>query len=304
MPSKIKFDMCDIDSWNNEHALVWHLSNNLCQGHLSLFLGSGISQPFLGLSWKELVAKLFASKHEKMPDCSLEDAATRFRYNYFANDTLGYLNAVGGALYSNSNLSFEILRRNDTLGAIGAFAMASLRGNARGIVTLNFDDVLELYLRYHGFVTRSVAEDIHWSGLADITIYHPHGFLPSSLNSSSYSSDIVFDKNSYGRALGGSGSKWREIIFSILRTNTCLFLGLSGADLQLTAWLADAVKDHPAIRANNLPYWGVAFSTDAGSGVKASWKDLGIFCMHVNDYHKHLPNFLFSVCQQAALSKL
>jgi len=292
-------DMSDIDSWNNDDALIWHMANQLRNGRLALFLGSGISQPFLKLTWKELVERTLASKGDTTAGLSPEEEISQFRFTHHEHDIKGYLDSVQQALYSKSGgVSFVSLRENPTLGAIGAFVMASLRGSAKGVVTLNFDNILELYLRYHGFVTRSVFDDIHWDGLSDVTIYHPHGFLPFD-TSEIRSNDIVFDKNSYGRALGQSGSKWREIIFSIMRTHTCLFIGLSGADLNLTTWLADVQKEHP-VKELGFPFWGISFTTSAKKGTYATWKDMGIYCKQLVDYENHLPEILFSVCQTAA----
>lgn len=293
-----RHDMSDIDSWNDDDALVWHLADQLRNGRLALFLGAGLSQPFLKLTWQELVERTLSSKGDTLSGSSLEEEVSQFRYSHYSSDTNGYLDDVQKALYSKSMVSFESLRENPTLGAIGALVMASRRGSAKGVVTLNFDNLLELYLRYHGFVTRSVFEDTHWDGLADVTIYHPHGFLPYD-NNEERSNDIVFDRISYGRALGQSGSKWREVIFSIMRTHTCVFIGLSGADLNLTSWLVDVQKEHPS-KDLGSPYWGISFSTSPKTGTYASWKGMGIYCKQLVDYEKHLPEILFSVCQAAA----
>lgn len=292
------FDITDIDVWKDNEVLICYLARQLRKGRMALFIGSGISAPFLNLEWGSLVDELLASKGMTASTSdSLETKVANYRYHYFEKDTPGYLEAVKSILYSKANSSFHSLRKNATLGAIGALVMASSRGSAKGVVTLNFDDILEKYLKYHGFVTSSIAEDVHWDGSNDVTVYHPHGFLPSDLQNNS--SDIVFDKNSYGRALGQDGSKWREIILSMLRTHTCLFLGLSGADLQLTSWLSNVCKEHPAT-VKGVPYWGVSFSTKDDPGTNATWKNLGVFCKKIDDYKIDLPEFLFKLCQKAA----
>ena len=46
------------------------------------------------------------------------------------------------------------------------------------MITFNYDDLLEIYLEFHGLVVEPIWRDEHWASNADIRIYHPHGFLP------------------------------------------------------------------------------------------------------------------------------
>ena len=295
---RYSYDMSDIDNWSKPEVLSSYLGQQLKSGRIALFVGAGISVPFLNVDWTVLVNKLLASKGDKYTNKTLEQEVKLFRYRHFENDTSGYLDAVQQELYSEFDSSFEELRKNATLGAIGALVMASLRGSANGVVTLNFDNLIELYLKYHGFVTESVIEDIYWHPHADVAVYHPHGFLPIN-PSEPRSHDIVFDADSYARALGSSGSKWREKILSLLRTNICVFVGLSGVDLNLMSWIAEVDGHHPA-RLSGDRYWGVTFTTDSDPGVAASWRKVGIYCQVVGDYDHELPSFLFNICQDAA----
>ena len=292
------YDMRDIDNWHNDETLIWHLGDQLNSSRLALFIGSGISEPILNLTWKKLVEKLLRTVGGRLSGDSLEEEIARFRFGHFGGNDSGYLDAVQEALYSECDSSFERLQNNPTLGALGALVMASLRGSVGGVVTLNFDDILELYLGYHGFVTKSIYDAIHWNNHGDVIVYHPHGFLPSNM-SAHRSHDIVLDKNSYARRLGSEGSKWREIILSLLRTHTCLFVGLAGADLTLSTWLAEVKVDHPSIVAGHS-FWGVSFSTDNDPGFHGTWRDMGVYCKFLENYEDHLPDFLYSICQKAA----
>jgi hypothetical protein len=173
--------------------------------------------------------------------------------------------------------------------------MASRRGNASEIVTFNYDNLLEIYLAYHGFVAYSVPEEIHWFGDADVNIYHPHGFLPYG-GALEPSSTLVLDRESYDKILGKDLS-WRQLLLTVMRTHTCLFIGLSGDDIALTQLLTD-VKDVHAITASSELFWGVCFTTNPD--LKTRWENRNVFCLILKSYDG-LPDILFSICQEAAV---
>ncbi len=216
---------------------------NFCVAGWLFFLGAGVSSDFLLLDWKELVRKVLATKGIVSNGSSLESEVAGFRYKFFHDNKDGYLDIVQKELYSNlKKPTFEKIRAINTLGAIAALVMASKRGGVSKIITLNFDDLLEVYLEYHGFITASIYDPIHWEQNADVVVYHPHGFLPSR-SKMQRSKDIVFDLVSYGQIFV-RGSGWRNIALSILRTHTCLFIGLSGEDMNFMSLLHDSSQKH------------------------------------------------------------
>jgi hypothetical protein len=172
--------------------------------------------------------------------------------------------------------------------------------SASTVVTYNFDDLLELYLEWRGFVVDSISEDIHWSNTADVRIYHPHGLLPLDPRRRKISKYVVFDRNSFDASRGSDGRLWRELIGVLLRTHSCIFIGLSGADANLTSALNEAWKYHIA-RNENLPFMGIRFTDNTGDAHTSVWEAGGVHTV-VLDYPE-LPSYLYKLCQKAAMGE-
>jgi hypothetical protein len=179
--------------------------------------------------------------------------------------------------------------------------MASMRGSVSQLVTLNFDDVLERYLSYHGIVANPVFEEKFWAGKGDVVIYHPHGFLPSpgSIYNET-SSYIVLDRRSYSERVGRSELRMNQTMETIMQSHICLFIGLSGNDQRLDSLILATKNDKHAYSSSRIGYWGVAFSTSKDPTVAKMWSERGIFLHCIDKYDPDLPRFLFEVCQGAA----
>jgi hypothetical protein len=261
-------------------------------------LGAGISKPFGLPEWGELVQRLFAAQSETPPPEAPERQAEYFRLKHFEKNPRGFTDAIHKALYVGVSADFAALRANGTLAAIGTMVMASHRGSVSDVVTFNFDNLLELFLGYHGFVTASVFREFHWAQSSDVAIYHPHGLIPFDPNQER-SDKPVFDQSSYSAVVGKADSPWRQTILTILRRRTCLFVGLSGRDDNLDSMLQEC-RDQHASRGENAAYWGVAFSSTDDDVARRIWQNRGVFFNKVVDYDHDLPAFLFAICQKAA----
>jgi hypothetical protein len=297
--STVRVTMATAAEWDEEDTLIKYLARQLNTGRLALILGAGISTALNLPDWPTLLTNLYATKGIPPPaGYDLTRQAENFRSVFFKNDTTAFLRAVHSTLYDGVSIDYEKMLKNATLGALGALVMASHRGSASEVITFNWDDLLELYLEYHGFVTLPVSSEKHWAGSADVTILHPHGFLPFDLNRGT-SDDIVFDMMSYGESIGKEDRPWRQRLLSIMRSRTCLFIGLSGNDHNLNSLLMTCKPQHASLNENTL-YWGVSFTTSTESIVTTFWEDRDIYCKTISDYDKDLPDFLFKICQQAA----
>ena len=243
--------MTNIDNFNDDSLLKDYLSYQLLKGRLAIILGAGISYYFGLPSWDDLVRRLYDYSGKTMPVGSYtnEELAEYFRTTFFSNDKTGFLNAVHQALYAEANIDFSSLRGHSTLAAIASLTMASLRGSASNIITLNFDNILEIYLRYHGFVVNSIYNDRHWYGRKDVTVYHPHGFIPFDAHDEK-SDDIVFDQKSYSLFASDKGKLWRQLVQNIMFRHTCLFIGLSGKDMNLDRFLIETLDKHASKKDN------------------------------------------------------
>jgi hypothetical protein len=295
-----EFTMAHAYLWEDETNIIDYLSRQLLNGKLALVLGAGISAPF-GLSdWPTLIERLYTAKDDNPdPEISLEEQAEYFRSTYFSGDDLGFKEIVRDSLYKDYIHDFIELHKNQTIAAIGALVMASFRGNVSRLITLNFDNLLEIYLQYYGYVVSSICNEKHWNSKSDVTIFHPHGYLPIE-GTGDFSKKIVFDQESYLQVIGNKDNLWFQKVTTILRSHTCLFIGLSGNDQNLKQLLYYANENH-AYEKDQVLYWGIRMTTDDNERKRKIWGNRGVFSLILENYDEHLPEILFQICQKAAI---
>lgn len=289
------------DDFSDDRILIPNIAEQLVKGRLSLVLGAGVSVPFGLPEWKKLIKRLYRSRDVSPPKEKTHEGSAEYFYNkFYKNNYDGYIKAIHNALYKGVDTSFHALRLNLTLASIGSLVMASRRGSVSNVITLNFDNLLELYLSYHGFVTKSSSlnDYLDWVNYSDVTVYHLHGMIPCDINQE-YSKKIIFDQKSFSEIIGQENNPWRQLVLTLMRRHICLFIGLSGDDMNLDSILSSVHKSH-AISVNKIPYWGITFSTDGDRAKAGQWEDRGVFYKIISNYEHDLPEFLFSVCQEAA----
>ena len=279
-------------------TLIKYLAEQLTGGRLALVLGAGVSSYFGLPKWDDLLERLYARRGiTRDPNLDLKRQAQFFKNEFFKNDKKGFIATVREELYHGISIDFESMRRYPTLGAIGSLVMSSKRGSASDVITFNWDDLLEIYLGYHGFVTSSIIQDRFWAENSDVRVLHPHGFLPYD-PATLGTDDIIFDQTSYTSVIGDETQPWRQHMLTILMTHTCLFIGLSGTDDNLDNLLYRAQKSH-AYSTDNTACWGLTFKTAGEQHLCSFWEERGIFCQEISDYNSDLPDFLFKICQEA-----
>ena len=287
------------DHFNNRVALTDYLSNQLNLGRLSIVLGAGLSIPFKLPDWDNLLDRMYkgSSMIRDTGETTLIQAE-HLKTHKYRGDEKEFLRCVHDALYRDCDLSFKKLQENQTLNAIGALVMASVRGNVGEIVTFNYDNILELYLSYHGFVCSAVCNPHFWRDRTDIRIFHPHGFLPHN-EFGSFSESIVLDQESYSKTIGDASSVWFQTTMGVIRHKTCLFIGLSGNDGNLDSLMNTNKTQHPT-SVEMVPYWAITLGKNFSEAKQTIWQNRGVFPMVVADYEHDLPSFLFNICQRAA----
>jgi len=289
--------------------VVKFLGEALHNRRLAIFLGAGVSRDLIndgvapiGLpTWPALIAKLYAGRRW--------DAPAGSNYYQQAEDFKNRLLAEGGTfedfkgdvtqvLYGGINLDFAKIRENPTLAAIGAIVSHSLRGQVAEVFTLNFDDVLERYLRYQGIIAKPVIDEKFWSEPADVRVHHPHGFLPSPDSPFKVSSTfLVFDERSYLEQ--NSDSRWNQRIEVAMQSHICLFIGLSRDDFHLKQLVSKTSKKH-AFSSVRDGFWGVVLRADPKIEEVRDWAQYHVHVESLTDYPTDLPALLFAVCQSAA----
>ncbi len=287
--------------WLDEDVLISHLASELVRGRLALLLGAGVSS-FYGLpEWTELVNRLCDRCNEPRMnpgDDPLEHVAA-LRIRHYKNKTLAFLKAVADELYKGSLIDLEKIRKNDTLASIGSLVMASRRGNASTVITFNYDDLLETYLEYHGFIARSIFKPRHWAGNSDVTLYHPHGYLPRN-RPNDWSSDIVLGTQEYLEIMQPDAQNlWRPLLQTIMRTHSIIYIGLSGKDAHLKSLLSPLNEQH-AVNEARLAFHGIRFGLKSSpdKNIETIMDNWGVHTHKIDSYQDIAP-FLFKVCQAA-----
>jgi hypothetical protein len=171
--------------------------------------------------------------------------------------------------------------------------LAAGPGSRTEVVTFNWDDLLEKYLSLHGRIALPIYEELHWAQNADVTVFHPHGYLPYK-NDLVRSKKLIFDQLSYDEIMG-SETIWKQVLLGLFRTRTCMLIGLSCDDPNLSALLVRVKGEHASL-ANNTIFWGVVFT--AGEKTRQRWTDRGIYPVILRDYDE-LPQRLFDVTRAA-----
>ena len=290
--------MGHIESYDDYGVLQDFLAKQLSHGQLTIVLGAGFSFA-LGLpKWPALIEASFSLHSATRPvGLSDENAAENLFNVVLKKDRKKLLETIHFALYEKANLSFDIIQRNRTLSAIGAISMASLRGSVSEIVSFNFDDVLETYLTYYGFNAASFKTMPLMHQQTDIRVYHPHGLLPHK-DLKEASNGIVLTQADYDDVVGVAKNPWRMKLIDIMQSRTCIFLGLSGADTNLTSILKEVNATHPA-KSRGDCFWGVRFSDDDNDPYKSMWETRGVYQITLENYDK-VHDFILTICQIAA----
>jgi hypothetical protein len=304
--------------WNNPKSISEYLASQLKNNCLSLVLGAGVSDAFGLPNWDKLIknmedicghscSKSLGSAAEKADELRTILTAGEGGYQH-------YLDVVQQGLYKNVKDDFVVLNTRKTLDAIAALCIPSRRGSVKEIITFNFDNILETYLKYYGITSYSPISGNSWMANADVSIYHIHGLLPKNTKSKR-SPGIVFDQTSYSGLPEYPKWEWAPKISSLLRSTTALFIGLSGEDNNLKNFIEDSRERHAY---NDSPdrFWGVSFIRYKNDDTKMKniskrWMSWGIFpcvikgdnsakeCSH-KQFENGIKNFLFSIAQEAA----
>lgn len=192
---------------------------------------------------------------------------------------------------------YQNLLKNDLLISIGALVMGTKRGSISDVITYNFDDVLEWYLSLHGFVVDIVTEPYSITNNVDVTIYHPHGFLPFNEKFTA-SNSIVFDKESFEDRIGNEReSPWRDRLRILLSTKKPIFIGLSGDDPTFGPMLRSFQKE--VQDRDVVGYWFRKRPEKHNKDQELDDKNKKIVPIYFDDYSE-IPEFLLEISQIAA----
>jgi hypothetical protein len=277
--------------------LLEYLANELINSRITLFIGSGISLSFKVLGWNDLVQDVCLVAGVKYDPTVGNDVLMNYCKAALGNK---YKQTVKNSLYKTYNPDLNQIATNKLLVALGALVIGSKRGKVNKVVTYNYDDVLETYLLYHGYMPNSISKVPYIKIDSDIDIYHPHGFLPFLIGKDS--EILVLDQDSYVKSTGIDNPFYREIESAALST-TCLFIGISGRDRAVNDLLIRSYENHISrYTKNSVQGFIFKLESDIADFEEESLKSKGIFCIKIHD-HDEIPIYLSEICQRALIIK-
>jgi hypothetical protein len=192
---------------------------------------------------------------------------------------------------------YSVVLKQDLLLSLGALLMGSRRGSIAEVLNFNFDNMLQWYLGLHGFTTQIVTEFPMLRKDVDVTVFHPHGYLPKDSPSSEFSKKLTFSQYSYDETIAHFESDLRVVqTVQILRSKEILFIGLSGNDPIFGPLL---VKVVPEIgRSRYTGYW--FFGPGVDPQVIDAVRSRNVVPLKFDSFQE-ISEFLLTVCQEAAI---
>lgn len=237
-----------IDWKKDSDILINDLNQSFKNDEVFFFLGAGVSKDAGVPTWDELLRDLNISVIESKLDFKLE--------NNQKDEILTLLTTLqsGAPVISASYIRTALddkftdeIRKNIYKNVkqmshqklLKSIAKASrpLIGKLglRGIITYNFDDLLEQQLEALDIDYKSIYREGDFEIPTKRPVYHVHGFIPQT-NESYKNLDkslLVFSEDGY-HTLQNDPYSWSNLVqLKALRENTCVLIGLSGIDPNL-----------------------------------------------------------------------
>ena len=221
---------------SNKELLVQAI--NECS--ISVSLGAGVSIDYGAKKWTDIIDAFY---NEIQADGKIDDiqavkdkiGGTSIIDGQFAQDNLkDFMGSLYKGLYEQFNGDVSSYS-NTTLSLVAKIIEKEHNAKRFHVITYNYDNFLEQEL-----VSLSVAYNVVYSAETpinnELTIYHPHGYLPYGIPKSQYKyyeNYIVFSETEYFK-LYNNPSSWPMVIqLSLYYENTFLFVGCSLTDPNL-----------------------------------------------------------------------
>lgn len=286
------------DDWELESNQIDFLGEKIAAGNITIFLGAGASYDFKLPNWDGLInnmAKECAIDYDKK---ELLKSASKIKKE-ITSQGKDFIDVLHRAIYKEYEDDFGKLRGSHTLNSIYATIASAKRASAQVVVTLNYDDVIETFLRFHGLIVQSIYPGCLVKEDADEYVYHPHGFVPYNIKSAvSKPEEIVLTRADYIKIFANTDSEWDILILERLITSTPIFVGLGEDDLNLLR-LFQRLTAHDK-RTRSSPYIGISFKKNRSDETEDAWNENNIYCKEVENYEDAIAKFLYSCCQKSA----
>ena len=302
--------------YENETQANKAIVNCMQNGCLTLFIGTGVSisateKKFPG--WVQLVTRCVNKINAITNSDVISLDPTREKDNGYLQDTMqkvyqkhkdhyglnGFPAFVKECLYDGVEYGRDVLK-SDILFALGGLVMGSIRGSVNSVVTYNYDDLLEWYLKLHGLKVQIIEDYPKTVGQSDVCVYHPHGFLPLMKELQKATTEkILITRTDYIKN-SENGMPWNTLQQVVLSSNVPLFIGFSGEDEHVEQLCHRAKK---TIKEKNprRTFLGFIYLQDNSENREKQLRlsEAGLVPIYFGNYDE-LPQRLLDIAQLAA----
>lgn len=243
-----------------QSALISALKREYQKEELALFVGAGISKDAGIPQWKDLVnsllSKMILSRTKGKVSKGFTqhlDTIIHLAHQNQENSPITQIRYIKGAFSSDeyNKLVHEVLYSKKPqpntalLNAIAA--ICTPRRNhigVQGVVTYNFDDLLERCLDSLKVQTNIVSCEDDISTPDKLSIFHVHGYMPNKFDDSNPNMELILSEEDYHKVYRDAYC-WSNLIqLNYLREHTCLFIGCSLTDPNLRRLLDVAKRNN------------------------------------------------------------
>lgn len=273
---------------------------------LTLMLGAGVSIMSGLPTWADLLSDLLAAYVERTYSATLSKDAIGSIHETLQNEirntspiqtaefirsqvsSSDFTDMLRTSLYRNHQTNIEQNRLID--------AIVSLHPGIHGIVSFNFDDILEEALSRAGVDYTAIISGRDLGRIKGLPVYHPHGYLPRNGEGSSA---IVFSESEYHTQYTEAYSWTNIVVQRLLLESTCLFVGTSLSDPNLRRMIDLSHRQNPDQRHYYLTI-ASRHSEDFLRGVvseifQASYEAIGVIPIWIEAYDE-IPSLLEAIC--------
>lgn len=311
------------ESVNARATLIADLKKEYDKEELALFLGAGVSKDAGIPQWNELInallSKMIASRITAKDSETLPkhlDAVIDLAYKNQENSPITQMRYIKGAFShaEYNELVHEVLysgkpkANTDLLNAIAS--VCTPRRNhigVQGVITYNFDDLLERCLNRLKIQTHIITCEDDISTPNKLSIFHVHGYMPKKFDENDSHAELIFSEEDYHRVYRDAYC-WSNLAqLNYLREHTCLFIGCSLTDPNLRRLLDVAKRNNEKprhfafLRRNNAANSGqvdqkaLEIYKDIDLSLREKYyAEMGINIIWVDDFDE-IPQILLSL---------
>jgi len=223
---------------------------------VALVLGAGVSADARIPQWNAFINRLNIDTIKKyIANEKLSDTDLDLLYKLFAknkdNSPLIQMRYIRSTL--NGPMDFKKIVRevlyeeNPTVETALLKSISQMckhprmRQGVQGIITYNFDDLLEKRLSMDGIDIKTISDETDIVDLEKLNIHHVHGYLPKE-SKEIEKANLVFSEEDY-HDVYTNAYHWSNLSqLTYFREHTCLFIGCSLSDPNLRRLLDVASK--------------------------------------------------------------